>query len=90
MGAAERCGRSAGYTHQLSKIGRWLNGQIARGGTRFTFSMCIVYSVLQYFFWGKKSNFAKNRNMKNVSIFNPNIRGIGEESPTFVQNSFTP
>ena len=23
-------------------------------------------------------------------LFNPNIRGIGEKSPTFVQNNFTP
>ena len=27
---------------------------------------------------------------KLKEMFNPNIRGIGEKSPTFVQNDFTP
>ena len=36
----------------------------------------------------KNSN--KLNTKKLVQIFNPNIRGIGEKSPTFGQNNFTP
>ena len=36
------------------------------------------------------TNFLKARHDRLYSSFNPNKQGIGEKSPTFIQNDFTP
>ena len=50
---------------------------------------CTLYSVL--YTWGPVL-WSRLRNQLKMKLhcFNPNIRDIGEKSPTFVQNNFTP
>ena len=64
---------------------------------------CIVHHACMFIHPGMHANsdtetvicmrglhYGENRFTSTKAVFNPNKRGIGEKSPTFVQHNFTP